>query len=271
MKKFTKKFVLMFCLTVATATVAMACTKEESYTGESSASTVEDMTTTGTETTYSGTEDETLENKVSEIKSIVMKLCGNEEHRFYAENSLGKGLQSEIISMADIIADRIRINDLSGIKTDINNSGIDEYGEINLNICLFRDKVWNEVTADFTKKREEIDASLDLGYIRIFNGNGEEFILAKSTNGAVYKVNDNVRYFQWFETDGTPANAETFCDLWYDELAGGGYHNLINVVTDDNENKTREELAYDLMEAYRRNSSTFLDDNAYYFTELKII
>ncbi|MBO5228517.1 MAG: hypothetical protein J6B39_05970, partial [Lachnospiraceae bacterium] len=207
--------------------------------------------------------------KVSEIKRIVVELCGNEEYRFYAENSLGKGLQNEIISMADIVANRIKRDDLMGVKRSVNDDDIDEYGEINLNICLFRDKVWNEVT-DSKEKAEGINAAMDFGYIRIFNDNGEEFILAKSMNGAVYKVNDSARYFQWFEKDDTLASAERFCDLWYDEMAGG-YHNLINIVVDDNAEKTKEELANSLLEAYRINSSTFLADNAYYFNELKII
>ncbi len=210
------------------------------------------------------TPDTTKEDKVSEIKRIVIKLCGNEEYPCYVENSLGKAKKSEIVSMKQIIENIKMLNEIGGMSYNE-----DEFGEANINNSLFKNKIWNEVT-QLSEKTETIIKAMESGYIRVYNDNGEEFVLLKSTNGAIYKEGDSVRYFLWFEADGSPASADDFCDMWYDEMAGGK-HALANIVIDDSTGKTSEELAYEIMEKYRVFSSTLLPDNIYYFDELKLI
>lgn len=212
----------------------------------------------------STTPDTINEDKAVEMKSIVIKLCGNEEYPCYMENSLGEAKMNEVVSMKQIIENIRALNEIGGMSYSE-----DEFGEANINNSLFKNKIWNEVT-ELPEKADVIIKAMESGYIRIYNDNGEEFVLLKSTNGAIYKKGDSERYFLWFEADDSPADAADFCDMWYDEMVGGK-HALANIVIDDGTGKTREELACELMEKYRVFSSTLLSDNIYYFDELKII
>lgn len=206
-------------------------------------------------------EEEVKEDLASEVLDIVINICENREFPFYAENSLGKGLQNEVISMKERA-------ELLEFYHEFDNVKIYDYWKIYIGQHLFNKKSWYEVTE--SSEQTAISNAMDLGFIRIYNDNSEEFIVLKSTNAAIYKSAESTRYFTWFDEKGRPGDAEDFCNFWYDGIATGT-KKLSYMVIEADPSKSREELAYEMMEAYRQCASTLLPDNDHHFDELIII
>lgn len=256
-----RRLLLMLCMALAFG--ASACANEQAEeitTPQEVTGNTNEPTESAPTTEFPTAEAVTVkENKAAEVQEFVIGMCENREFQFFAENSLGKGLQNEVISMKERAA-------LQGQYAESARAKV--YGKVSIEKSLFYKAIWNEVTD--TEEQKLIAQAADSGFIRIFNENGEEFTVLKSTNGAILKADDNIRYFVWFDEKEKPGRADDFCNEWYDGFAFNTKR-LAYMVIDDNPAKSREELAYELMETYRQCSAALLPDNDCYFEELKII
>ena len=267
-----KKVLLIFCMLSAIGMSACVNNQQEqpaSSAKETETTTPQEVigTTTEqptsevvTEPTTTG-EEEVKENLASEVLDIVINICENREFPFYAENSLGKDLQNEVISMKERA-------ELLEFYHEFDNVKIYDYYVSGIRGNLFAKAIWYEVTE--SAEQAAIEDAMDLGFIRIYNDNREEFIVLKSINAAIYKNAESTRYFTWFNKWGRPGDATDFCNFWYDGIAAGT-KKLSYMVIEADPSKSREELAYEMMEAYRQCASTLLPDNDHHFDELIII
>jgi len=186
------------------------------------------------------------DNKAVEVETIVMAMFDNTEFPISVEKSLGKGLQNEVFYAEEY---------------PISNHHLDLDFK-----ALLGHNSWYEVTE--TEKIKQIETALDFGFIRLLNDNKEEFIVLKSVNAVAYKTADGVRYFSYIRKT-EDATDYSYLSYAYDWFAFD--MRLARLAIDDDPSKTREELAYDMMEAYRVCGMSLLPDNTLYFDELKII
>lgn len=267
-----KKPVLLFCVVFIIGMSACVSDTQEQQTSsvkETETTTAGEVNSNTTEPTTSEpvTEPATTsveaveENLVSEVRDIVINICENKEFPFFAENSLGKGLQNEVISMKERA-------ELLEFYYEFDNVKLYDYCKPEIEANLFYKATWYEVTE--STEQSAINNAMDLGFIRIYNDNSEEFIVLKSTNAAIYKNAEFTRYFTWLNEYGKPGVSENFCNYWYDTFAVLTKE-LSYMVIEADSSKSREELAYEMMEKYRQSASTLLTDNDNHFDELIII